>query len=63
MTHDRNQQGEYPSSTQVPPGTTNPDPVREPWDPRREPQGSPMPWEDNDKDMQPKGEDQPLQKR
>ena len=46
--------GSYPSSTQVP-SATNPEPIREPWDPRREPQGAPMPWEEkkpNDKDEQ-----------
>ena len=36
--------GSYPSSTQVP-SNTNPEPAREPWDPRREPLGAPMPWE------------------
>jgi hypothetical protein len=49
MTHERQQPGQvpgdsYPSSTQVP-SNTNPEPIREPWDPRREPQGAPMPWE------------------
>lgn len=64
MTQERNQPGHggshpggsYPSSTQVP-GTTHPEPLREPWDPRREPHGAPMPWE-NDKDTNPKGKDQ-----
>jgi hypothetical protein len=58
MTQERNQPGQspnpdetFPSSTQVPnAGNPNPDPVREPWDPRREPQGAPMPWEQTDKE-------------
>ena len=52
MTQDRNQPGQggtypgdaYRSSTSIP-GTTSPAPMREPWDPRREPTGAPMPWE------------------
>ena len=52
MTQDRNQPGQggtypggpYPSSTSIP-GSTYPEPMREPWDPRREPTGAPMPWE------------------
>lgn len=68
MTHERNQPGEggtmpggsYPSSTQVP-SNTNPDLTREQWDPRREPQGAPMPWE-KDTDIH-KEPEQPPKKR
>jgi hypothetical protein len=55
MTQDRNQPsqggtypgGAFPSSTSVPG-----DQRREPWDPRREPTGAPMPWE-KDRKVQP----------
>jgi len=48
MPQDRNQPGQggtnpggaFPSSTSVPGGLR-----REPWDPRHEPTGAPMPWE------------------
>ena len=63
MTQKRNQteQRGFPGSTQVP-GTTNPDPVREPWDPRREPLGAPMPWE-NDTDAVPTSRDNDQEQR
>lgn len=61
MTQERIRQDQgFPTSTQVP-GALNPEPVREPWDPRREPHGAPMPWEENkpkNEDEEPKGEDQ-----
>lgn len=52
MTQERKtpgQGGDFPTSSQVP-GALNPEPVREPWDPKREPHGGGMPWEQQDKD-------------
>jgi hypothetical protein len=64
MTHERqpgqggkDPGGAYPSSTQVP-SNTNPELPHERWDPRREPQGAPMPWE-KDKDTPKENEQQP----
>lgn len=68
MTNERHQPGHggsvpggsSPTGTQVP-RNTDPVPAREPWDPRREPQGAPMPWEkDTDSHTKP---EQPPKKR